>query len=62
MMQLKENQSWLNYTSSFEAIVGIGIVWTAFTLFFGENIDYNTKYAIGGMFVIGFALIAFSNI
>ena len=51
---------WLNYTSSFEAIVGIGIVWSAFTLFFGENIDYNTKYAIGGMFVIGFALIAFS--
>jgi len=51
---------WLNYTSSFEAIVGIGIVWSAFTMFFGENIDYNTKYAIGGMFVIGFALIAFS--
>ena len=25
-----------------------------------ENIDYNTKYAIGGMFLIGFALIAFS--
>jgi len=29
-------------------------------MFFGENIDYNTKYAIGGTFVVGFALIAFS--
>ena len=51
---------WLNYTSSFEAIVGIGIIWSAFNMFFGENIDYNTKYAIAGTFVIGFALIAFS--
>ena len=51
---------WLNYTSSFEAIVGIGIIWSAFNMFFGENIDYNTRYAIGGTFVVGFALIAFS--
>ena len=51
---------WLNYTSSFEAIVGIGIIWSAFNMFFAENIDYNTKYAIAGTFVIGFALIAFS--
>jgi hypothetical protein len=51
---------WLNYTSSLEAIVGIGIIWSAFNMFFGENIDYNTKYAIGGTFVVGFALIAFS--
>ena len=51
---------WLNYTSTFEAIVGIGVIWSAFNMFFGENIDYNTKYAIAGTFVIGFALIAFS--
>ena len=51
---------WLNYTSSFEAIVGIGIIWSAFNMFFGENIDYNTKYAIGGTLLVGFALIAFS--
>ena len=51
---------WLNYTSSFEAIVGIGVVWTAFTMFFGNNIDYNTKYAIGGALIVGSALIAFS--
>ena len=50
----------LQYTSTFEAIVGIAVVWSAFNMFFMENIDYNTKYAIGGMFFIGFALIAFS--
>ena len=26
---------WLNYTSSFEAIVGIGVIWSAFNMFFG---------------------------
>ena len=51
---------WLNYTSTFEGIVGIGIIWSAFNMFFVDNIDYNTKYAIGGTLVIGFALIAFS--
>ena len=51
---------WLNYTSTAEAIVGIGIIWSAFNMFFVDNIDYNTKYAIGGTLVVGFALIAFS--
>jgi len=51
---------YLKYTSTLEVIVGIGIVWAAFNMFFTSDIDYNTKYAIGGMFVIGFALIAFS--
>ena len=51
---------WLNYTSTFEGIVGIGIIWSAFSMFFVDNIDYNTKYAIGGTLVIGLALIAFS--
>ena len=51
---------WLNYTSTFEAIAGIGIIWSAFNMFFVDNIDYNTKYAIAGTLVIGFALIAFS--
>jgi len=51
---------WLNYTSTAEAIVGIGIIWSAFNMFFVDNIDYNTKYAIGGTLVIGLALIAFS--
>ena len=29
-------------------------------MFFGNQIDYNTKYAIGGTLVVGLALIAFS--
>jgi len=51
---------YLSYTSTLEAIIGIGVIWAAFSMFFVDNIDYNTKYAIGGTLVIGFALIAFS--
>ena len=51
---------YLQYTSTLEVLVGIGIVWAAFNMFFVEGIDYNTKYAIGGAFLVGFALIAFS--
>jgi len=51
---------YLNYLSSIEAIIGIGIIWAAFNMFFTDTIDYNTRYAIGGTFVVGFALIAFS--
>ena len=51
---------YLKYTSTLEVIVGIGIVWASFNMFFVDNIDYNTKYAIGGAFLVGFALIAFS--
>ena len=51
---------YLNYLSTIEGIIGIGIVWAAFNMFFTDTIDYNTRYAIGGTFVIGAALIAFS--
>ncbi|MCH2407037.1 MAG: UPF0182 family protein, partial [Candidatus Nitrosopelagicus sp.] len=51
---------YLKYTSTLEVIVGIAIVWAAFNMFFTSDIDYNTKYAIGGSFLVGFALIAFS--
>ena len=51
---------YLNYLSTIEAIIGIGIVWVAFNMFFTDTIDYNTRYAIGGTFVVGFASIAFS--
>ena len=50
----------LNYVSTLEGIVGIGILWAAFNMFFTDQIDYNTRYAIGGTLVIGFALITFS--
>ena len=51
---------YLNYVSTIEGIIGIGIVWAGFNLFFTDSIDYNTRYVIGGTLLIGFALIAFS--
>ena len=51
---------YLNYLSTIEGIIGIGILWAAFNMFFTDTIDYNTRYAIGGTFVVGFALIAFA--
>lgn len=51
---------YLNYVSTMEAIVGIGVLWAGFNLFFTDQIDYNTRYAIAGTLVIGFALITFS--
>ena len=51
---------YLNYLSTIEAIIGIGIVWAGFNMFFTDVIDYNTRYAIAGTLVVGFALIAFS--
>jgi len=51
---------YLNYVSTIEAILGIGVLWAGFNLFFTDQIDYNTRYVIGGTLVIGSALIAFS--
>ncbi len=51
---------YLNYVSTIEGIIGIGILWAGFNLFFTDQIDYNTRYVIGGTLVIGSALIAFS--
>ncbi|QMU54189.1 MAG: hypothetical protein GKS07_04285 [Nitrosopumilus sp.] len=51
---------YLNYVSTLEGIIGIGILWVGFNLFFTDQIDYNTRYVIGGTLVIGSALIAFS--
>ena len=51
---------YLNYVSTMEAVVGVGVLWVGFNLFFTDDIDYNTRYAIAGTFVIGFVLILFS--
>ena len=51
---------YLSYVSTLEAVIGIGVLWAGFNMFFGNQIDYNTKYAIGGTLVVGIALIAFS--
>ena len=50
----------LNYISTLEGIIGIGVLWAAFNMFFTDQIDYNTRYVIGGTLVVGFALIVFS--
>jgi len=51
---------YLNYVSTIEAIIGIGILWAGFNLFFTTGIDYNTRYIIAGVLLAGVALIAFS--
>ena len=51
---------YLNYVSTVEGIIGIGVLWAGFNLFFIDQIDYNTRYVIGGILAVGFALIAFS--
>ncbi len=51
---------YLNYVSTVEAIIGIGVIWAGFNLFFTDFIDYNTRYVIAGTLLIGLALIAFS--
>jgi len=51
---------YLNYVSTIEAILGIGILWFGFNLFFTDQIDYNTRYIVGGTLLIGFTLLAFS--
>lgn len=50
----------LFYISILEMIIGIGLIWTAFNMFFTANIDFNTKYAIVGAFLLGAAFIAWS--
>ena len=51
---------YLNYVSTVEAVIGIGVIWAGFNLFFTDFIDYNTRYVIAGTLVIGFALVGFS--
>ncbi len=50
----------LNYVSTIEAVIGIGVIWAGINMFFTDQMDYNTKYAIGGTLAVGFILIAFS--
>ena len=51
---------YLSYVSTIEGLIGVGVIWAGFNLFFTDQIDYNTRYVIGGVLVIGFALLAFS--
>jgi len=49
----------LDYISTIEAILGIGIIWAGINMFFTNQIDYNTRYAIGGTLAAGLALVVF---
>ncbi|HUT07199.1 MAG TPA: hypothetical protein VMW74_11015, partial [Nitrosopumilaceae archaeon] len=51
---------YLSYVSIIESVLGIGIIWIGFNLFFTDQIDYNSRYVIGGTLVVGFAFLAFS--
>ena len=51
---------YLNYVSTIESILGIGIIWVGFNLFFTDQIDYNSRYVIGGVLLVGLAFLAFS--
>jgi len=52
----------LFYLSIIELMVGVGLLWTSFNMFFTYDIDYNTKYAIVGSALLGAAFIAWSFI
>lgn len=51
---------YLSYVSTIEALIGIAVIWAGFNMFFTDQIDYNTRYAIAGTLLVGFILIAFS--
>src|SRR5256885_887502 len=55
----KGKPKFLDYIATIEGIIGIGILWAGINMFFTDQIDYNTKYAVGGTLAAGFVLIAF---
>ncbi len=59
---LERRPRYLFYISVIEMVIGIGLFWSAFNIFFISRIDYNTKYAIIGTILVGIAFIAWSII
>lgn len=55
----KGKPKFLDYVSTIEGIIGVGVIWAAINMFFTDQIDYNTKYQIAGTFAGGIALCAF---
>ena len=55
----KGKPRFLDYTATIEGIIGIGILWAGINMFFTNQIDYNTRYAIGGTLAAGFGLVVF---
>lgn len=58
----KGKPKFLDYMSTVEGIIGVGVIWAAINMFFTDQIDYNTKYQIVGTFAAGFALVAFYSV
>lgn len=50
----------LSYISIIERILGAALIWTGITMFFGFNINYNTKYAILGTLIMGAFFVFYS--
>ena len=59
-IQGESKPNYRKYVSAMEGIVGIGIIWSGFNLFFTSDIDYNTRYTIAGFLLTGSALIVFA--
>ncbi len=55
----KGKPKFLDYIATIEGIISIAIIWAGINMFFTDQIDYNTRYAIGGTLVAGFALVGF---
>ena len=49
----------LLYLSTIEIIIGATVFWLGFNLFFTQDIDYNTRYAIAGSLALGVAFLAY---
>ena len=60
--QSEGRPKFLFYMSIVEMIIGAGLFWSSFNMFFTAHIDYNTKYAIVGTALLGAAFIAWSII
>ncbi len=51
---------YLYYISIIEVVIGIGLIWGGFNIFFTSMIDYNTPYAIIGMFILGVTMLGWA--
>ena len=55
----KGKPRFLDYIATIEGIIGIGIIWAGINMFFTDQIDYNTRYSIGGTLAAGSGLVVF---
>lgn len=53
---------YLYYISIAEIVIGVGLLWSTFNMFFTPMIDYNTPYAIIGTLLMGLVLLAWAFI